>query len=188
MALPYPIATSVIAATRTEAEFRASLDAEPTLLFDLSPDLLTVAARLRAAHERGKQLYLHLDLARGIGKDESGLRYLASIGIDGIISTKTSLIKQAREQGLKTVQRFFIFDSRSVETTLEALRSSRPDMIEIMPGISPKTIRRLCALTATPVIAGGLIETPDEVADALSAGAHAVSAGRQALWRSLEDA
>ncbi len=187
MELTYSVATSVIAATRTEAEFHTALDGEPVLLFDLSPDLLTVRDKLDAAHARGKQLYLHLDLARGIGKDESGLRFLSSLGVDGIISTKTSLIKQARELGLKTVQRFFVLDSRSVETTLEALRSSRPDMLEIMPGISPKTIRRLCALTTTPVIAGGLIETPAEIADALSAGAHAVSTGRQLLWRAPKD-
>ncbi len=177
-----PTLPTIIAATRSDEEFRIALRATPAILFDLAPDLMTVAGKLRHAHEAGKQLYLHLDLAHGIGKDESGIRYLCRLGVNGIISTKTSLVKQAREQGLKTVQRFFILDSRSVETTLEALRTARPDMMEVMPGISPKTIRKLCALTDIPIIAGGLIETPEEVAEALAAGAHAVSTGRQELW------
>ncbi len=174
---------TVIAATRSDEEFGTALGASPTIIFDLAPDLLTVAGKLRRAHEAGKRLYIHIDLARGIGKDESGLRYLGRLGVDGIISTKTGLVKQAREMGLATVQRFFILDSRSVETTLEALRSAHPDMIEIMPGLLPKTIRKLRALTDTPMIAGGLIETAEEVAEALAAGASAVSTGCRALWR-----
>ncbi len=173
---------AIIAATRSDDEFRAAVKATPAIIFDLAPDLMTVAAKTRHAHEKEKQLYLHLDLAHGIGRDESGLRYLARFGVDGIISTKSSLIKQAREQGLKTVQRFFILDSRSVETTLEALRTSHPDMMEIMPGISPKTISKLVSLTAIPLIAGGLIETSEEVTEALTAGAFAVSTGCHALW------
>lgn len=176
------IPSPIIAATRTDADFRLALRTPSAIIFDLSPDLMTVGGKLRLCHEAGKKLYLHMDLARGIGKDESGLRYLSRLGVDGVISTKTNLIKQAREQGLETVQRFFILDSRSVETALEGLRSSHPDMIEIMPGVVPKTIEKLCALTDIPAIAGGLIETPAEVTAALAAGAKAVSTGQQELW------
>lgn len=177
-----PITGTIIAATRSDEEFFDALSAAPTTIFDLNPDILTVAGKLRRAHEAGKRLLLHIDLARGIGRDESGIRYLGRLGADGIISTKTNLVKQAREQGLLTVQRFFILDSRSVESTIEALRASHPDHIEIMPGLLPKTIRKLKDLTDIPLIAGGLIETPEEVAEALVAGAAAVSTGRRVLW------
>ncbi len=173
---------TVIAATRSDDEFRIALRSVPSTIFDLAPDLMTVSTKLRLAREAGKQLYLHMDLARGIGKDESGLRYLSRLGIDGIISTKSALIKQARGGGLATVQRFFIVDSRSVETTLEALHSSLPNMMEIMPGVSSKIIRKLRTYTDIPIIAGGLIENMKEVNEALSAGAAAVSTGQQSLW------
>ncbi len=173
---------TIIAATRSDEEFLAALRATPAIIFDLNPDIMTLQAKLRRAHEAGKKVYIHLDLAHGIGKDESGLRYLSRIGVDGIISTKTALIKQAREQELSTVQRFFILDSRSVETTIEALRQSHPDMLEIMPGIIPKAIRTLRAYTDAPIIAGGLIESADEVQRALEAGAKMVSTGCRALW------
>ncbi len=173
---------SIIAATRSDEEFSAALHAATSIVFDLNPDIMTLQAKLRHAHEVEKEVYIHLDLAKGIGKDESGLRYLSRIGVNGIISTKTSLVKQAREQGLQTVQRIFILDSRSVETAMESLRVSHPDRIEIMPGLLPKVIRKIKTLTAVPLIVGGLIETPDEVAEALSAGADAVSTGRRELW------
>ncbi len=159
--------------------------AAPAVIFDLNPDLMNVSSRVQKAHAAGKKLFLHLDLAKGIGKDESGIRFLRRIGIDGVISTKVSLIKQAREMGLSTVQRFFIVDSHSVETTLEAVRSSKPDMIEIMPGTVCKVIERLTRLTEIPIIAGGLIETEEEVRQALRSGAAAVSTGRQSLWAQI---
>jgi glycerol uptake operon antiterminator len=44
-----------------------------------------------------------------------------------------------------------------------------------------KSIRRFSS-GGTPVIAGGLIETKQELTDALGSGATAVSTGRKELW------
>ncbi len=172
----------IIAATRSDEDFFASLGTASSMIFDLSPDILTVSAKIRRAHEAGKKLYLHMDLARGIGRDESGLRFLHRLGADGILTTKAALVKEARELGLETVQRIFMLDSRSVETAMDSIRASRPDRIEIMPGLLPKVIRKIKTLTVVPLIVGGLIETPAEVVEALTAGADAVSTGRRDLW------
>ena len=126
--------------------------------------------------------FIHIDLAAGIGKDESGLSFLKNIGIDGIISTRVNIVKLAHKFGLFTVQRFFIVDSHSVDTTVEAIKSSKPDMIEIMPGIVTKVIKSLCSKVDIPIIAGGLIETPEEVSEILDSGASAVSTARHSLW------
>ncbi len=177
-----PLSGRIIAATRTEEEFLAALASRPTVIFDLSFDLLVAARRVRAAHEAGKRLYIHADMARGIGRDDSGLAYLARLGVDGIISTKVGTIKSAREAGLLTVQRCFLVDSRSIETAAEAIRTARPDLLECMPGTVDKAIRRLRDTLPTPLIAGGLIETRAEVAAALAAGAAAVSTAKHELW------
>ncbi len=177
-----PLTDRIIAATRSEEEFLAALAARPTVIFDLSFDLLVAARRVRAAHEAGKRLCIHADMARGIGRDDSGLAYLARLGVDGIISTKVGTIKSAREAGLLTVQRCFLVDSRSIETAAETVRAARPDMLECMPGTVTKAIRRLGESLSLPLIAGGLIETSEEVAEALTAGASAVSTGTHALW------
>lgn len=170
----------IIAAIRDDG-WEAALRSPAQLLFYLSADLTTVCRRITQAHEAGKILLVHMDLADGIGKDRSGIRYLAQHGVDGIISTKPQIIRAAKEMGLLTVQRFFALDSKGMESIDEMLRISTPHLIEIMPGVIGKAIRRFegCGI---PVIAGGLIETKAEVTEAIKCGAAAVSTGRESLW------
>ncbi|MBQ8174718.1 MAG: glycerol-3-phosphate responsive antiterminator [Clostridia bacterium] len=172
----------VIAAVRTEVEFEAALSSHASLIFDLSPDLMKLPARIKRAKAAQKKLFLHIDLAKGIGRDESGIAFLRGLGIEGIVSTKVSMIKLAREKGLFTVQRFFIVDSQSVHTTVEAVKASSPDVIEVMPGIACKVIARLHESLDIPLIAGGLIENEEELEAAMASGASAVSTGRAELW------
>ena len=129
-----------------------------------------------------KLIFVHADLAEGIGNDREGVGYLKSLGVDGIISTRTAMIRYAKEWELGTVQRFFIVDSHSIDTAVDTIRTSRPDMIEIMPGVLAKIIRKFRENIQMPVIAGGLVETKMEVMEALDAGASAVSTGSKTLW------
>lgn len=59
---------------------------------------------------------------------------------------------------------------------------ARPDMIEILPGLMPKIIRRISRLVKVPVIAGGLISEKEDVVAALAAGATAVSTTNPSVW------
>ncbi len=174
--------TCTICATRSNEEFLCALKTSSAIIFDLNPDIMNIKAKVKKVDESGKLLFVHIDLAKGIGKDESGIGYLKKIGVDGIISTKSSIIKAAREHGLYTVQRFFMVDSRSVISTAEAFKSSQPDMIEVMPGTVVKVIKKIHELTDIPIIAGGLIESSDEVSAALQSGAIAVSTGNMSVW------
>jgi len=123
-----------------------------------------------------------VDFAEGIGKDRYGLEFLAKQGVDGILTTRTNVVKAAKEYGLITVQRFFIVDSHSLGTSVDSIKISKPDIIEIMPGIVTKKIKEFAEKANVPIIAGGLIETVDEVHAALEAGATVVSTGEADLW------
>lgn len=170
----------VIAAIRDD-KWEEALACPAQVIFYLSADLLTVGERVRQAHEAGKFVMVHLDLAEGVGKDRTGIRYLSQCGVDGIISTRAQLIRIAKEQGLLTVQRFFALDSKGIESIDDMLRNANPHLMEIMPGVIGKAIRRFTK-SGIPVIAGGLIQTKSEVTEALGAGATAVSTGQQELW------
>ncbi|MBE6555877.1 MAG: glycerol-3-phosphate responsive antiterminator [Ruminococcaceae bacterium] len=170
----------VIAAVH-EAAFDAALASPAEVIFYLKANLLTVAERVRAAHGAGKCIFVHIDLAEGIGKDRIGIEYLASVGVDGVISTRTQLLRQAKEHGLVAIQRFFALDSQGMESISETLESAAPDLIEIMPGVIGKAISRFAG-GRIPVIAGGLIETKKEVMAALDCGAIAVSTGKKELF------
>ena len=172
----------VIAAVRSDADFEKALKSGVRIIFDLHPNVLTVAVKIKKAHQNGKKYFVHLDLAEGIGKDKGGVEFVKRQGADGIISTRVNIVKLAREVGIFSVQRFFAVDSKSVETTLESLKASKPDMIEIMPGVLQKVIRNICKGVNIPVIAGGLVETEDEVRAAIDSGAAAISTGAEELW------
>lgn len=172
--------TPVIAAVQ-DAWWEQALASPAEVLFHLNANLLTVGERIEQAHRAGKLLLVHLDLAEGIGKDRAGTAFLAACRVDGIISTRGQIIRYAKELGLPTVQRFFALDSKGVGGMNELLEQSKPDLIEIMPGVIGKIIQRFSG-GGIPVIAGGLIETKSEVTEALGHGALAVSTGKQELW------
>ena len=171
----------VIAAVK-DGLFDLALSSGGEWIFDLSPDISSIKEKAELCHGVGKKYFIHFDLAAGIGKDKSGIQFSKQAGVDGIISTRVSVIKMAKELKLFTVQRFFIVDSHSIDTTLEGIKSAKPDMVEIMPGTVPKVIKRLCRTAQAPIIAGGLIETEEEISLAHLAGAAAVSTGKSELW------
>ena len=173
----------IIAAIRSEEELTEALRAPVEWVFDLAPNIFTLKKVVTNAHQAGKKLMIHLDLAEGIEKDKFGIAFCKQVGVDGIISTRGNVIKMAKELELFTVQRFFLMDSQSVQTTVEALKRSKTDMAEIMPGVVPKLLYQLRQEISVPLIAGGLIETRQEVAAALQNGAVAVSTGKAQLWR-----
>jgi len=170
----------IIASVR-EVKFAAALECPADVLFYLEAKLSTVEQRVRQAHEKGKLLFVHIDLAEGIGKDKEGLQYLVSIGVDGVISTRLQTIRMAKELNLITVQRFFALDSQGLDSMQEMVKNAAPHMMEIMPGVAPKVIRRFSEGTI-PVIAGGLINQKQEITAALAAGATAISTGCRELW------
>ena len=103
----------VIAAV-TDEKWLPALESPAQVIFYLSANLLTVKEHVQQAHAAGKIVMVHMDLAEGIGKDRSGIRFLAGCGVDGVISTKAQLIRLAKEQNLITVQRFFALDSKGM--------------------------------------------------------------------------
>lgn len=173
---------SIIAAVRTDKELELALSADVWVIFDLCPNLMTLLQRVEAVHNAGKKLYIHMDLAEGIGKDRCGIDFVKKSKADGIISTRSGIIKMAREAGLATIQRFFVVDSKSLETAVETVKTSKPDMIEIMPGIVTKVVSNLKSALNMPVICGGLIDDVKEIDMVLGAGATAVSTGKSELW------
>ena len=83
----------------------------------------------------------------------------------------------------RQVQRFFVIDSMALANVTRRHDACRPDFIEILPGVMPKIIRRICQETQTPIIAGGLVSDKEDIMAALGAGACAVSTTNPEVWR-----
>lgn len=173
---------AVIAAVRNIESLKVAVDSSVEVIFDLAPNIFNLKEKVETVHKAGKKLFIHIDLAEGIGKDRTGIEFAKRMNVDGIISTRSNLIKTASEMGLLTVQRFFIIDSHSVATTTDALKNSKTDMIEVMPGVVSKVIKDLKERISQPIIAGGLIDEASEIKMAIDSGAAAVSTGAADFW------
>lgn len=170
----------VIAAVRDDG-WQEAINSPAEVIFYLKANLLTIKDRVCEATQKNKIVFVHIDLAEGIGKDKTGIEFLLNCGVAGIISTRNQLINIAREKGLLTVQRFFALDSQGIDSIRDVGGMSSADFLEIMPGVVTKIIEKFAAENVT-VIAGGLIETKNEVMTALRAGAVTVSTGKKSLW------
>ena len=175
-------ADPVIAAVKDDAGLDAAIAGGPQVLFLLYGDILTLPAMTERIRSAGKYAFVHLDLAEGLAAREIAADFIAGrTAADGVISTKAQITRRARERGLLAIQRFFLLDSMALGS-IRSLSPDAADLIEVLPGLMPGIIRRVCAATAKPVIAGGLISSKADVIAALGAGAVAVSTSHPEVW------
>ena len=126
---------------------------------------------------------LHIDLVNGLSNDDSGLRYIATHErIDGVITVRHHLAPLARKLGLMSVVRLFLQDGRAVERGLQVIDKSRPDAVEVLPGVAFLQVADRFRDLPIPCIAGGLIRTPETVRQITTAGCRAVSTSNVKLW------
>ena len=156
------------------------------VVFILFGDVCSIDKIVKRVKEADKIAMVHLDLIVGLSSREVSVDFIKNNTLaDGIISTKIALIKRGKELGLFTVLRFFMLDSialRNVEMMEHQHADSRPDFIEVLPGVIPKIIKRICTNSKIPVIAGGMITDKEDVMGALKAGAISVSSSNQDIW------
>ena len=174
----------VIAAVKDQEGLAQALASDVSVLFLLYGDILTIRDTVARVREAGKLAFVHLDLIEGLANREISADFIArSTAADGVISTKPALTRRARELGLVAIQRIFLLDSMALANVERHFSAESADLVEVLPGLMPKIIRRLCATTGKPIIAGGLITDKEDVTGALGAGAVAVSTTNPAVWR-----
>lgn len=153
------------------------------VIFILYGDICSISDITARIKQADKIAMVHIDLLEGLGSKDVAVNFLkAHTQADGIISTRPALLKRARELGLYTILRIFLLDSMSYQNVPKQLANAKPDMLEILPGLMPKIISRVVRNSKVPVIAGGLISDREDVMNALSAGAIAVSSTNPAVW------
>ena len=172
----------LIPAVKNDEGLSKSLTCDQRVIFVLYGDICSIGGIISKIRQQGKRAIVHADLVAGLGSKEAAVDYLHQLGADGIISTRPGFIKRGRELGLFTIHRFFVFDSLSLQNVAKSAAISRPDIVEILPGLMPKVIARVCEAVEAPVICGGLIEDKNDVMAALGAGAMAISSTDQAVW------
>ena len=180
-------AAPIVAAVKDDQGLEKCLTSDVDAVFVLYGDICTISGIVARIKDSGKIAMVHMDLITGLSPRDISTDFIRKYTkADGIITTKGNLISHAKEIGLATVLRYFVLDSMAlinIERQAHQNRDSQPDMIEILPGIIvPKMIRKICAKSRVPVICGGLIQDREDVMNALSSGAAAISTTCPEVW------
>jgi glycerol uptake operon antiterminator len=130
-----------------------------------------------------KNVWIDLDMMKGINPDYEGIKYIKALGYYGIITVKSSIVGMAKNVNLKTVQRFFAIDSMSLKNGIQNLKRSKADYIEVLPGIVLyDIINEIRMELDIPVIAAGLIQDRRTIEKLFDVGVSAISTSKVSLW------
>lgn len=173
----------IIASIKDDEGLKACRDIESSVIFILYGDICTIADIVKTVKSYGKIAMVHLDLINGLSSKEICVDYIKKYTLaDGIITTKPALIKRAKELSLHTILRVFVIDSFAYDNIEKQLHTARPDVIEILPALLPKAMKKICSLSSVPVIAGGLISDKEDIVTLLDAGVISISSTSSEIW------
>lgn len=173
----------LIAAVRSMDQVDAALNSSSRVIFLMGGSLSEVSSITRQVQAIGKQIFIHIELIKGLGRDKEAVEYLATkVRPEGVVSTKPQLLKVAAKHKITTILQIFMIDSQAFESGLKSIASLQPDAVEIMPGLMPRVAAQIKSHFDIPLITAGLIRQPHEVDMMLMSGCQGVTVSEQSLW------
>ena len=162
----------VIAAIKDDHGLKECLKSDIQVVFILYGDICNIADIVDTVKQAGKMALVHLDLINGLSAKDVAVDFIKKYTkADGIISTKPA-----------SVLRLFVIDSMAYENIQKHVKGARPDVIEVLPALMPKVVKRVCRISQIPVIAGGLVSDKEDVMSLLQAGVVSVSSTNKEIW------
>ena len=176
--------SAIIPAIRGPEYIQRALASPSVIVWLLYGTPLTLPDIVRQVRSAGKLPVANLDLLTGFAQDSDGIDLLAAEGIAGVVSTRQSVLRAARAQGMIAVQRTFVVDSIAVGNIVRALQHFLPDAVELLPAAAAPlcvaTLRK--AQPQLPIIATGLITTMRQVDDLIRCGVSSAATSDVSLW------
>lgn len=173
----------IIPAVHQERDIEKIIALDGEYLVMLETHIAQLKSLVNLAKSANKKVILHADLINGLKNDDYGAEYLCQeIRPAGIVSTRSNVVIKAKQQHIIAIQRLFTIDSSAYTKGIAMIEKTNPDAIELLPGILPNQIARMKAMMNIPLIAGGLIETEEQVNAALENGAIAITTSNKKLW------
>ncbi|MFB6468635.1 glycerol-3-phosphate responsive antiterminator [Cytobacillus sp. Hz8] len=173
----------ILPASSSMKEFEKFLESPYEIGVFLEMHLAQLKNISALAKQYKKKMIYHVDMIHGIKHDDYATEFICQeFKPYGLISTKTNVILKAKQKGVVAVQRIFLIDTHALEKSYRLIEKTKPDYIEVLPGAMPWMIKEVKERLQTPIFAGGLIRTADEVHNALEAGATAITTSKTDLW------
>jgi glycerol uptake operon antiterminator len=99
----------IIAAVKDEKTLREALNSDIEVIFLLKSTILTIEAVVEKIKKTGKMVFVHIDLIDGMSPTVDALDYLnEKTKLDGIISTKSALIKEKKTKITYNTKIFYL--------------------------------------------------------------------------------
>jgi len=176
--------STIIAAVNTQQALAVALKAPTRTIYLLTGDPLSLPDMLAQTRDAGKVCLVNIDFIDGLSRDKHAVEFLAAHNVAGVVSTRSDTLRAAKALDLITVQRTFAIDSAAVQATVRSLAQFLPDAIEILPApVAPRVLPKFREVHANlHIIAGGLIETVQEIESLLAAGVNSVSVSNSRMW------
>ena len=172
----------IIVSVRSEEETDKAIKSRAEVVFIIHTDMDHLVNQVKKIKNAGKMAFIHVDLVHGFSSSPIALEYIYKLTKpDGILTTKKALINKAKDLDLTSILRVFALDSPTIYSSAKLIKEVKPDIVEILPGIAPKAIKLIGEKVNVPIIAGGMIETKEEVISCIKNGAIGVSSSSEKL-------
>lgn len=174
----------VIPAVKDVKGFEKFMNSDLEVCLLMSLHLSVLQSLVDKAHKKSKKCLLHIDLINGLSNDEYGAQFaIQNIGVDGIVSTKASVIKVALKKNVIAIYRIFLIDTLSLSRSINRVKELKPNYIEILPATAWGVVSKIKDSIDIPIIGGGLIETKEEINQCIKSGMKAVTTSKIELWK-----
>lgn len=174
----------VIPALRVSRDIERICLLPPRVVFLLGTSLGDYAEQMAALRKAGHSIFVHVDLVEGLKSDLAGFDFLLKEALpDGVISTHKGVLDLAKKNGLLRILRVFMLDSEAMNKGRHLVQSVHPDFVELLPAVGvPSVEEKNLRGFASPLIAGGLVTTIEQIHAILRKGIVAVSTSESSLW------
>ena len=159
-----------------------ALASRAPVLFVLRGNGLSLGNLVRQTHDANKLIAVHVDLVGGLRGDRASVDWLATAGVDAVISSHGQLMAAIRHSGMTAIHRLLLVRRSQLDTAVAAIGRAAPNIVEILPGVILPAVVGMMPAFEVPVLAGGFVRTKADVQAALSAGALGVTTSSRALW------
>ncbi|MCL2892831.1 glycerol-3-phosphate responsive antiterminator [Brenneria tiliae] len=178
---------TIIPSVRKYKHFEQALSCPSEYVLLSEANIGNLQSLIGKCHQSGKKVLVHLELLGGFKPDQAGINLLKSYyKVDGVISSNLSALRYAKKEGLLTIFRVLLIDSRSLDQSIDIVKHNPPDAIEILPAEYAcqclELISRNLKGFDVIFIAGGFVKRKYLVEKIFHAGFKGITTSEPGLW------
>ncbi|MEY0232906.1 glycerol-3-phosphate responsive antiterminator [Providencia manganoxydans] len=180
---------TIIPSVRNYKYFERALASHSEYILLPDADIGNLQSMIGKCHKAGKKVLVHLELLGGFKPDQAGVTVLKNFyKVDGVISSNFTALRYAKKEGLETIFRVLLVDSRSLEQASNMVKNYSVDVdaIELLPAEYACTcfdlLKRSFNQANTQFIAGGFVKRKYLVEKIFYTGFNGITTSEHTLW------